>query len=349
MSSNESPAAISQARAIRDALSLAMEQDDNVFLTGEGVTDPRGIFGTTLDLVERFGRERIFDAPLSENCVAGVCVGAAMTGLKPVLVFSRIEFALLAMDQLINNAARFAAIYAKTKSFPIVVRVIFGSASQKDKDHARDLQSLFAHIPDLSAVMPTDGFDAKGLLLSAIRAPYPVLFMEHRCLHGTTGDVPPGVYSIPLNKAEISLPGEHVTVAAFSYSVLSAISAAHVLQDFGVRLEVINMRCLTPVDTITLSESIKKTGRLIVADTNNSNHGIGSLVISHAIENSFYFLTKPPAMIDACDSIIESEGISKITAEAISIAKSAMSLLEKSWEGSNSGAVIKAIKEQEDR
>lgn len=317
---------ISQAQAIRDAIALAMENDATIFVTGEGVSDPRGIFGTTIDLVDRFGKERIFDAPLSENCITGICVGAALSGMRPILVFSRIEFLLLAMDQLVNNASRWQGIFGDAFSMPLVIRVIFGRGYGIDPNHYRDLQSLLAQIPGIKTVMATTAFDAKGLLLSAIEDDGPVLFLEHRYLHDSIDDVPDHYYTIPLTQAEITAEGQDITVAAFSYSVLSALKAAQALKTFGLSLEVINMRCVNPLDTTALCESVKKTGRLIIADTNSTQHGIASLLIAKILDESFYYLVKPPVILDASETSIDQLLGTQTTAEAISIAKAAFTL-----------------------
>ena len=335
---------ISQAQAIRDAVAAAMENDPSVFVTGEGVTDPRGTFGTTIDLVERFGKERVFDAPLSENCITGMCIGAALSGLRPVLVFSRIEFVMLAMDQLVNNASRWQSIFGCSVSMPLVIRIIFGRGYGIDPNQSRDFQSLLAQIPGIKTVMATTAYDAKGLMLSAIEDNGPVMFLEHRYLHDSIDDVPDDDYTLPLTKAEHILEGRDITVAAFSYSVLSAKKAAQVLDQFGISLEVINMRCINPLDISTLSESVKKTGRLMVADTNIAHHGIAAMMISRVLEGAFYYLVKPPVVLDACEDNTDLLLGTQTTTEAISIAKAAIALAdEESRKSINVNSVIHSI------
>jgi pyruvate dehydrogenase E1 component beta subunit len=320
---------ISQAQAIRDAIALAMEKHPNIFLTGEGVTDPRGTFGTTLDLVDRFGKERVFDSPLSENCITGMCIGAALSGMRPILVFSRIEFVLLAMDQLVNNASRWQAIFGHHNTMPLVIRIIFGRGYGIDPNHSRDLQNFLAQIPGVKTVMATTAYEAKGLMLSAIEDDSPVIFLEHRYLHDSIDDVPDGHYTLPLTQAERVTEGEDITVAAFSYSVLSAKKAAQALKPFGLNLEVINMRCVNPLDTNELCKSIKKTGRLIVVDTNIQYHTIAALIINKVLEDTFYYLTKAPLVLDACEENTDLLLGTQTTTEAISIAKAAMAIANK--------------------
>lgn len=320
---------ISQAQAIRDAIAAAMERDPSVFVTGEGVTDPRGTFGTTIDLVERYGKERVFDAPLSENCITGMCIGAALSGMRPVLVFSRIEFVMLAMDQLVNNAGRWQTIFGRSIQMPLVVRIIFGRGYGIDPNHSRDFQSILAQIPGIKTVMTTTAYDAKGLMLSAIQDDGPVIFLEHRYLHDSIDDVPDDIYTLPLCKAECVIDGRDITVAAFSYSVLSAKKAANALDQHGISLEVINMRSVNPLDVSTLSKSIKKTGRLMVADTNISQHGIAAMVISKVLNEAFYYMVTPPVMLQACEDNTDLLLGTQTTTEAISIAKAAVALASK--------------------
>ena len=322
-------ALISQAQAIRDAIALAMENNPNIFVTGEGVTDPRGTFGTTLDLVDRFGKERVFDAPLSENCMTGMCVGAALSGLRPILVFSRIEFVLLAMDQLVNNASRWQAIFGRGNPMPLVIRIIFGRGYGIDPNHSRDLQNFIAQIPGVKTVLATTAYDAKGLMLSAIADNDPVIFLEHRYLHDSIDDVPDEYYTIPLTQSERLTTGEDITVAAYSYSVLSAIKAAQALKPFGLNLEVVNMRCFNPLDTTELCKSVKKTGRLIVLDSNIQHHTIAAMIISKVLEEDFYYLSKPPLVLDACEENTDLLLGTQTTTEAISIAEAALKIASK--------------------
>lgn len=292
---------ITQAEAIREALEQAMDEDDRVILVGEGVPDPKGIFGTTTGLSDRFGKDRVFDSPLSENGMTGICIGAAISGMRPVMVHQRIDFALLAMDQIVNNAAKWRYMFAGQVSVPLVIRVIVGRGWGPGPQHAQSLQSLFAHIPGLKVVMPTSGRDAKGMLLAAIRDDNPVIFIEHRWLQGIVDHVPLELYSTPLDKALICWPGKDATLVAFSYMVVEALLAAKVLADFGIDLEVIDARSVRPLDMDTFVASVRRTGRLIVADTSWKAGGIAGEVIAGVVETAFEALICPPLRITLPD------------------------------------------------
>lgn len=345
----KSSSLITQAQAIRDAIAIAMDQDQQVFLTGEGVTDPRGVFGTTLDLVDRFGRERVFDTPFSDNCMTGVCLGSALTGMKPILVFSRIEFALLAFDQLVNNTARWQNIFGSDQAIPFVLRVIFGRGYGTDPNHSLDMQSLLAQIPGIITVMPTTAYDAKGLLLAAIENPNPVLFLEHRYLHDTMDYVPEDAYNIQLTKSEIVAEGTELTIAAYSYSVLAAAKAAEIFLVHGIDMEVINLRSTNPIDMESLSASIKKTGRLLIADTSTNFHGIAAAIVPKVLEQGFFYLSKAPLIVNASDDINNSFFNTQVTTEAINIAKAAFTLIdEEKRKQLNLHKIIDAIANYED-
>lgn len=288
---------ISQAEAIREALQQAMEEDDRVIVIGEGVPDPKGIFGTTVGLQERFGPQRVFDMPLAENGMTGICVGAALSGMRPVMVHQRIDFSLLAMDQLLNNAAKWRFMFAGQASVPLVVRMIVGRGWGQGPQHAQSLQALFAHVPGLKVVMPTSGYDAKGMLLSAIRDDDPVIFIEHRWLHSIVDDVPADAYSVPLNTATIRRVGRDATVVAFSYMVVEAMLAAAALSDFGLEIEVLDARSVRPLDVSTVQESVARTGTLIVADTAWKTGSVAGELIATLVETSFKSLRRPPLRI----------------------------------------------------
>lgn len=288
---------ITQAEAIREALEQAMSEDDRVILIGEGVPDPKGIFGTTFGLQEHFGKARVFDMPLAENGMTGICIGAAISGMRPVMVHQRIDFALLCMDQLINNAAKWRYMSGGQVSVPLVVRVIVGRGWGQGPQHAQSLQALFAHVPGLKVVMPSSGYDAKGMLLAAIRDDNPVIFIEHRWLHGIVDEVPTLPYTVPLDKAAIRRPGKDATVVAFSFMVVEALLAAKALADFGIDLEVIDPRAVRPLDMSTIIESVKRTGTLIVADTAWKTGGIAGEVVAGVTETAFDALRRPPLRV----------------------------------------------------
>lgn len=292
---------ITQAEAIREALAQAMEEDERVIVIGEGVPDPKGIFGTTTGLQQQFGKLRVFDSPLSENGVTGICVGAAISGMRPVMVHQRIDFALLAMDQIVNNAAKWRYMFAGQVNVPLVIRVIVGRGWGPGPQHAQSLQALFAHIPGLKVVMPTSGYDAKGMLLAAIRDDNPVIFIEHRWLQGIVDEVPETPYTVPLDQALICRPGTHATLLSFSYMTVEARLAADFLAHYGIDLEVIDARSVRPLDMRTIVESVQRTGTLIVADTAWKTGGIAGEVVAGVAEMAFSALKRPPLRIGLPD------------------------------------------------
>ena len=207
---------ITYTQAVNDAITVAMTMDEHVICYGLGVPDPRGVFGTTIGLQERFGKERVFDTPISENAMTGIGIGASLNGIRPVMVHQRLDFFLLAMDQLVNNAANWHFMFGGQSSVPITIRLIIGRGWGQGPTHSQSLQSWFAHIPGLKVVMPTTARDAKGLLLESIFDDNPVVFLEHRWLHNQIDHVPPGDFRIPLGKASLLREGDDVTVVSMS-------------------------------------------------------------------------------------------------------------------------------------
>lgn len=321
---------LTQANAIKEALTVSMSQNDNVVVIGEGVPDPKGIFGTTLGLNEQFPG-RVYDMPLSENGMTGVCIGAALSGMRPVMVHQRIEFALLAMDQLINNAAKWNYMFDSCNSVPLVVRLIIGRGWGQGPQHSQSLQTLFAHIPGLKVVMPVTAVDAKGMLIASIEDDNPVIFIEHRWLHSVSGNVPHGHYTIPLDKAKVMRHGEHITVAAFSYMVLEAMQAAEALATQGINVEVIDMRSARPLDTDTVMRSLKKTGRLIVADTGHTTNSIAAELITKTMEQGFELYKSAPMRVASPDYPVPTSHYlaNDYYPESADIAKAVLHLLRK--------------------
>jgi len=234
---------ITFSEAILEGLDQAMERDRRVVLVGEGVPDPKAIFGTTSGLRQKYGNRRIFDMPLSENGMTGICIGAALSGMRPVMVHQRIDFALLAMDQLVNNAAKWHYMFDGKVSVPLVVRMIIGRGWGQGPQHSQSLHAMFAQVPGLKVVMPTTACDAKGMLIAAIEDENPVLFIEHRWLHHIKDTVPEDYYRVSLDHAGVLREGSDLTVAAFSYMTVEALIAAKLLMTFmGISLEVLDMR-----------------------------------------------------------------------------------------------------------
>lgn len=301
MPDNKEQRQITFAEAIREGLDQAMEKDTSVVVIGEGVPDPKSIFNTTAGLLQKYGGNRVFDMPLSENGMTGICIGAAMSGLRPVMVHQRIDFALLAMDQLINNAAKWSYMFDGKATVPLVVRLIVGRGWGQGPQHSNSLQSMFAQVPGLKVVMPVTAQDAKGMLIAAIEDENPVLFIEHRWLHHVNDEVPENYYPTSLDKARVMTEGADVTIAAFSYMVLESLIAARALESIGINVEVIDMRSARPLDIETVLQSVKKTGRLIAADTAYQTGSIAGEIISQVAELSFDHLKTHPVRIASPD------------------------------------------------
>jgi acetoin:2,6-dichlorophenolindophenol oxidoreductase subunit beta len=293
---------ISFAQAVREGLDQAMERNPRVIVIGEGVPDPKAIFNTTADLREKYGARRVFDMPLSENGVTGICIGAALSGMRPVMIHQRIDFALLAMDQLVNNAAKWHYMFDGKASVPLVVRVIVGRGWGQGPQHSQSLQAMFAQVPGLKVVMPTTAFDAKGALISAIEDNNPVVFIEHRWLHQIKDAVPEEYYRVPLGQAKVLHKGDAVTVAAFSYMAVESLIAAKALKStMGVSVEVLDMRSVRPLDVVSVFNSVQKTGRLIVADTAFRTGSIAGELISQVTEQAFDALKARPVRVASPD------------------------------------------------
>ncbi len=255
------------AQAVNEGLYQAMEADESVICYGLGVTDPGGVFGTTKNLESAFGSERVFDMPASENAMTGVAVGAAIGGLRPVMTHQRLDFFLLAMDQLVNSAAKWHYMFGGQFNVPITIRLIVGRGWGQGPTHSQSLHSWFTHIPGLKVVMPTTPADAKGLLLSSISDPNPVVFLEHRWLHNIEDTVPIESYPVPLGTANMAREGSDLTIVSSGYLTVEAIQAADYLQSIGIGTDVIDLRTLNPLDWQTIMESVERTGRLLVLDS----------------------------------------------------------------------------------
>lgn len=288
--------------AVREGLEQAMDGDPSVIVIGEGVPDPKAIFTSTEGLQDKFGSHRVFDMPLAENGLTGICIGAALTGMRPVMIHQRIDFAMLAMDQIINNAAKWHYMFNGKASVPLVIRMIVGRGWGQGPQHSQSLQALFAHIPGLRVIMPTTAHDAKGMMISAIEDNNPVLFIEHRWLHHVTDYVPKEPYRISLNKGQVLKEGNDVTLAAFSHMVFdSLIAAKGLIEHMGVSVEVIDMRSVRPLDMDIISRSVRKTGYLIVADTAHRTGGIAGELVAQAVEYLFDDLKASPVRIASPD------------------------------------------------
>ena len=279
---------LSYSQAIQEALALAMERDDRVFLMGEDIGVYGGAFQVTGDLVHRFGESRVIDTPISELGGAGVAVGAALLGRRPVFEFQFSDFATLAMEQIVNQAAKIRFMLGGKASVPLVMRFPSGSGTGAAAQHSQSLEAWLAHIPGLKVVQPSTPHDAKGMMLAAIEDPDPVMFFEHKLLYKMKGPVPEGYYTEPLNEARIRRVGEHVTIVGNAIMVHKALEAAELLAAEGISAEVIDLRSLRPMDYRTVINSVSKTTRLICVYEGTKELGIGAEV-SAAIAESEAF------------------------------------------------------------
>jgi len=288
-------------QALNEALDLCMAKDPRVFIMGLGAPDPAAIFGSTKGLAEKYGPKRVLDMPVAENAMTGVALGAALRGMRPVMTHIRLEFAMLAIDQIVNQAAKWYYMFGGQASVPMVIRMVVGRGWGQGAQHSQSLQSWFAHVPGLKVVMPATPHDAKGLLIAAIEDNNPVVFIEHRWLHSVRGPVPEGLYRVPIGPGNVLRSGRHVTIAATSYMTLEAVRAADELAREGIELEVVDVRTLNPFDETLVVESVRKTGRLIVADTGWRSVGFAAEVIARVVERGLGDLKAPPIRITLPD------------------------------------------------
>lgn len=281
-------------QAINEAIDLCMTNDPAVYIMGLGVPDPKGIFGSTLGLREKYGSERVMDMPASENGMTGMAIGSALVGMRPIMTHQRIDFALLSIEQIVNQAANWHYMFGGQMSIPLVIRMIIGRGWGQGAQHSQSLQAWFAHVPGLKVVMPATPHDAKGLLIASIEDNNPVIFIEHRWLYNITGHVPEGAYRVPLGRARVIMEGRDVTIAATSYMTVEALRAAEILAEGGVSAEVVDIRTLKPLDETLILESVHKTGHLIVADTGWKTVGFGAEVVARVAEDALGDLKSPP-------------------------------------------------------
>lgn len=288
---------LTYAQAIREGFATALQRDPSVMLTGLGIPDPKGFFGTTTDLHKEFGADRVTDMPCAENGMTGIMLGAALNGLRPVISHQRLDFALLAMDPMCTQAAKWSYMFGGVMKMPVVFRMILGRGWGQGPQHSQCLHSWFAHIPGLKVVMPATPHDAKGLLIAAIEDDNPVVFLEHRWLHHVKGHVPTGHYTVPIGPARQARSGRDVTIVALSYMVLEAMEAAEKLAAIGIDADVIDLRCLRPLDRTLILESVRKTGRLVVADTGWALAGMSAEIIASVTEGAFSSLKSAPQRV----------------------------------------------------
>jgi pyruvate/2-oxoglutarate/acetoin dehydrogenase E1 component len=284
--------------ALNQALVSEMERDPSVFIAGEDVASG-GVFAVTQGILEKFGGKRIRNTPISESAVIGLGIGAALTGLRPVVEIMFMDFIACCMDQIVNQAAKMKYMFGGKMSVPMVVRTPAGAGLGAGPQHSQCLEVLFAHIPGLKVVMPSTPYDAKGLMISSIRDDNPVLFVENKMLYRVKGEVPEESYAIPIGKADVKRTGKDITIVATSHMVGTALKAAAELEKEGVDAEIIDPRTISPLDKGAILESVEKTGRLLVVHEAVRNFGFGAEVAAIVSEEGFDFLDAPIMRIGA--------------------------------------------------
>ena len=299
---------ITYTEAVREALSEAMREDDRVFIMGEDIGVYGGAFGVTRGMIEEFGPERVRHTPIAESAIAGAAVGAAVTGMRPVFELQFSDFITIALDQIVNQAAKIHYMYGGNVSIPLVMRTPGGSGTGAAAQHSQSLENWTAHIPGLIVIQPSTAYDAKGLLHSAIANNNPVMFYEHKLCYRTKGDVPEGKYFIPIGVADIKREGKDISVIATSYMVHKALEAAEILAKEGIDIEIVDPRTLVPLDKKTIVDSVKKTGRALVVTEAVKRSGFSSelaAVISE--EESFDYLDHPIVRLAGAETPIPYE------------------------------------------
>jgi pyruvate/2-oxoglutarate/acetoin dehydrogenase E1 component len=269
---------------VREATDLEMARDPAVILFGLDVDDPKAIQGTTRGLVEKYGPERVFGTPLSEDAMTGAGIGMALAGLRPIHVHIRMDFLLLAMNQLVNVAAKARYSFGGQVSVPLTIRAMIGKSWGQGPQHSQGLHSFFMHVPGIKVVAPTTPHDAKGCLSAAIRDNNPVLFIEHRLLHFQKGPVPENGYVVPPGKARVTAAGEDLTLVGISYEEIECLRAQRYLEEIGIRAEVIDPIWLSPLDVDTIAASVEKTGRLLVVDNGWLCCGAAAEIVAQVAE-----------------------------------------------------------------
>jgi len=284
---------LTYAQAIREAHSQLLAEDARVFVIGQGLWSPWYAGGSLEDLDRDYGRTRILDSPVSENAVTGMAVGAALEGMRPIVFHPRLDFLLLAMDPVINQAANWSYLFAGQGNVPLVIRAVINRGAEQGAQHSQALHSMFMHVPGLKTVMPATPADAKGLLLAAVDDPNPVLYIDDRWLYGLTGDVPEEAYRVPIGEAAVRRSGSDVTIVGISWMAAQALDAAAALAAEGIDAEVIDLRSLKPWDQSRVLESVRKTGHAIVADPGWRTAGASAEIAATIAAEAFHDLEAP--------------------------------------------------------
>jgi len=293
---------LSYSQAINEAMFIAMRESNKVVTFGLGVPDPKGVFGTTLGLQEEFGNKRVLDMPTSENSMTGIGIGLSLSGYRPVMVHQRVDFFLLALDQLINNAAKWDFMFGGGQPVPITIRLIVGHGWGQGPTHSQNLQAMFSHIPGIKVVMPTSAYDAKGLLLESIFDDSPTIFLEHRWLHGLESEVPEESYRVPLGKANLVNTGSDLTIVSMSYMTIEATHAVNELNKVGINCDLIDLRTTSPLDVDLIKKSVTKTGRIIAVDSSSQSFSVASEIIAQISMDPKIVLKHSPKIVALEDS-----------------------------------------------
>lgn len=284
---------LSYALAINEAIAQLMALDKSVFVIGQGLKSPWYVGKTAQGLIKRFGEERVIDTPVSENAVTGSAVGAAIAGMRPIVVHPRVDFMVYALDPIINEAANWSYMCGGRSSVPVVFWGIINRGGEQGAQHSQSLHALFAHIPGLKVVMPSNPYDAKGLMVSAIKDNNPVVFIDDRWLYGMEGNVPKDIYSVPIGKGLVKKRGRDLTIIASSYMVTEAMDCALKLKKEAIDVEVIDLRTIKPLDEDLICSSVRKTGRLVVVDGGWKAFGVSSEVSALVCEKVYKYLKAP--------------------------------------------------------
>lgn len=284
---------ISYAKAINEALYQMMEKDSQVFVIGQGCTSPWYVGNTTAGLFDKFGRNRVIDTPVSENTMTGVASGAAIMGMRAVVIHPRMDFMIYATDQIVNEAANWHYMFGGRSNVPVVIRPIINRGGEQAAQHAQALHAWFAHVPGIKVVMPSTAYDAKGLMVSAIKDNNPVMYIDDRWLYNEEGDVPQNLYTVPIGKGQVLRRGKDVTIVGISYMVRESIKAAEELKKRKIDAEVIDVRSVKPLDMLLILNSVKKTGRLVIADSGWLTAGISAEIAARAASDGFRYLKAP--------------------------------------------------------
>ena len=285
---------ITYLEAVREAMTQEMERDSRVFLIGEDIGEYGGAFQVSYGMLEKFGHERILDTPITELGLTGAATGAALIGMRPIAEIMFMDFTTLASEQLVNQAAKLRFMFGGQSTVPLVLRTPAGSGTGAAEHHSQSFENWFVHVPGLKVVMPSTPYDVKGLLISSIRDDNPVVFIEHKLLYKTKGDVPEEMYEIPLGKADIKREGKDLTIIATAIMVKKSLEAAEVLAGEGIDVEVVDPRTLRPLDTETIVNSVKKTGKVLIVHEAVKTGGYGGELAAVIAESeAFGYLEAP--------------------------------------------------------